>query len=320
MEQEFFDFLQSSNNLQTFNYGDKSKMAISKVSYNDKIDIIYSLRSYVGELFDLKSSFTYSGIYDKENNRLFDLDYNIRHDILCWDYDDERLIDSSKLYKMISDDVNDKISELVNDNKDEIFDLKDAELGTEITDNDVIHDFINGYTSSTFEDDYVKYSTSKPNDILDYLTNKKAFIEDEARWFIIVHHSKILKGLAVSEEKRKVLKRIEEDENHIYHKIKAIRDAVKDKNYVTINLTINKDGIEQTFKYNAESLVSSYNSELSSNYIEKVSDRDKYDENFGRWNDFEYKDITKITYGKNTIYEDTNFKNIELEDNDALTR
>ncbi len=320
MEKEFFDFLQSSSNLQTFNYSGKSKMMISKVNYNDKIDILYSLRSYGGELFDLKSPFNYSGIYDKEHNRLFDLDYNIRCDILNWEYGDKRLIDSSGLYKMISDDVNSKIKKLVNDSKDEIFDLKDAELGNEITDNDVIHDFIDGYTSSTLEDDYVKYSADKPKDILDYLTNKEEFLEADSRNFILDHQSEILKGLTVSREKRKALKRIEDNENHLYHKIKAIRDAVKDKNYVTINLTINKEGIEQTLKYNAASLVSSYNSKLSCYNIEKVSDRDKFEENFGRWSDFEYKDIIKITYGKNTIYEDTNFKNMGLEEEDVLTR
>lgn len=320
MEQEFFDFLRSSNNLQTFNYGNNSKIMVSKVSYNDKVDIIYSLRSYSGELFNLNSPFKYSGIYDKENNKLFDLEYNIICDILNWDYGDERLIDSSQLYELISDDVNDKIRNLVNDSKDEMFDLKDAELGEEITDNDVIKDFIGGYTHLTFEDNYIEYSTEKPKDILDYLTNKKDFIEEQAREFILDHQSEILKGLTISREKRKTLKKIEDDKNHPYHKIKAIRDTIKDKNYVTINLTINKDEIEQTFKYNAASLVSSYNSKLSYYNIEKVSDRDKFEENFGKWSDFEYRDITKITYGKNTIYEDTNFKNMNLQEEDVLTR
>lgn len=320
MEQEFFDFLRSSRNLQTFNYGNNSKIMINKISYNDKVDIIYSLRSYRGELFNLDSSFEYSGIYDKENNKLFDLEYNIRYDILNWEYDDERLINSSRLYKIISDDVNDRIRELVNDSKDEIFNLKDAELGDEITDNDVIHDFIDGYTHLNLKDNYVEYSTNKPKDILDYLTNKKDFIEEEARDFILDHQSEILKGLTISREKRKALKRIEDDENHLYHKIKAIRDTIKDKNYVTISLTIDKDGIEQTFKYNAATLISNYNSKLSCYNIEKVSDRDKFEENFGRWSDFEYKDITKITYGKNTIYEDTNFKNLNLEEENVPTR
>ncbi len=320
MEQEFFDFLKSSSNLQTFNYGDKSKIMVSKVNYNDKVDILYSLRSYSGELFNLKSPFNYSGIYDKEHNRLFDIDYDIRCDILNWEYGDERLIDNSALYKMISDDVNEKIKELVNDSKDELFDLKDAELGDEVSDNDVIHDFIDGYTSTTLKDEYIEYSSDKPKDIFDYLTSKKEFVEEESRDFILDHQSEILKGLTVSREKRKALKRIEDNENHLYHKIKAIRDAVKDKNYVTVNLTINRDGIEQTLKYNAASLISSYNSKLSCYNIEKVSDRDKFEENFGRWSDFEYKDITKITYGKNIIYEDTNFKNMDLEENNVLTR
>lgn len=85
-------------------------------------------------------------------------------------------------------------------------------------------------------------------------------------------------------------------------------------------MTIQKDGQELTFKYNAASLVFSFNSKLSSYNIEKVSDRDKFEEAFGRWSDFDYKDITKITYGKNTIYEDNNFKEMNLEEEYVPTR
>lgn len=320
MEEEFFNFLQSSSNLHTFCYKDKFKMMVNKVKYNDKIDILYSLRSYGNELFDLKAGFEYSGIYDKENNKLFSLDYNIRCDILNWQYDDNRLIDSTKLYCLISNDINDRIKELIDDSKDEIFNLDEAELGEGINDNDVIHEFMSGCTHELLEDQYKEYYSDKPKDILDYLTDKESFIEEEARDFILSNRLEILKGLAISRDKRKVLKEIEDNKNHLYHKIKDILDAIRDRNYVTVNVTINRNEVEQTFKYDVSTLASSYNSNLPSYKIERRSDRGIYEKNFGGWNNFEYEDIVKITYGKNTIYEDKNFKEKLLEEENEIAR
>ena len=66
MEEDFYNYLRDSNNIGKFHYGDKSKIMIHKIPYNSKIDILYSLDSYNGELFDLHSPFKYAGIYDKE--------------------------------------------------------------------------------------------------------------------------------------------------------------------------------------------------------------------------------------------------------------
>ncbi len=314
MKQEFLNFLKGSRQTITFDYGDKSKIIINKIKYNDKLDILYALDSYSGKLFDLSSPFKYSGIYDKDNDKLFDVEYAIRHNILNWDYNDEEYIGSDALYKMISKDINERVKELIDDGKDEIFNIDEVEIGDEIEDQNVITDFMDGVTSENLENNYIQYFTNKPQDLLDYLSDKNTFIEEESRDFIIDNTVDILRGLAISEERRKALKRIEEDENHPYHKIKNIIDAVKSNNCVTVNLTINKNGIEQTFKYNAQDLINNYNfSYLSTHGIEKLQDRNLFEETFGRWNDLHYEDIVKITYGKNTIYEDENFKSKEDE-------
>lgn len=314
MEQEFFEFLRSSSSSKIFNYDDNSKLMVNKVRYNDKLDILYSLNSYSGNLFDLHSPFKYSGIYDKENNKLFDVEYGIRYNILNWKYDDSNYISDGDLYNMINVDVNDKIKEIIDNGKEDIFNINEVEISEEITDNDVIKEFMNGSSSNTLEDLYCKYSTEKSQNILDYLTDKETFLEEEARDFIIDNMTGILKGLAITEEKRKQLKSIENNVDHPYHKIKNIIDSIKNNNCVTVNLTINKDGVEQIFKYNADALVNNYNSSYLSTYnIEKLADRNLFEETFGRWNDLHYEDIIKITYGKNIIYEDTNFKEKEEE-------
>lgn len=309
MEQEFFDFLKSGSINKTFDYKDKSKIIVNRVRYNDKLDILYSLNSYGGNVFDLNTPFKYSGIYDKENNKLYDVEYSIRYHILKWDYNSEKYISADKLYTLINKEMNDRISELSKEIKDTIVNINEIEIGDEIGDKDVLNKFIDGVTSETLEDYHKQFSTTKPQDLLDYLTDKETFIEEEARDFIIDNTTDILRSLALTEQKRKILKSIEYDKQHPYHKIKRIIDAIKEHNCVTVNLTINKDGIEQTFKYNADALKRGYNSSYLSTYnIEKLSDRNAFEENYGRMADIHYEDIIKITYGKNIIYEDDNFK------------
>ena len=319
LEEEFKDFLKSSSIFRTFDYGDKSKMMVNKVEYNNKLDILYVLYNYSSNLFDLKTPFKYGGIYDKENDKLYDLDYSLRSNILKWDYDSYKFISIDKLYSVINKDMNNRIKELIDDAKKEIFDISQVEIGNEIEDRDVINDFMDGKTSENLEDSYKQYDTSNSQDLLDYLTDKKSFIEEEGRWFIIENTTDILRSLAITAKKREILKRIEENKEHPYHKIKDIIDAIKNNNCVTVNLTINKDGIEQTFKYNADALKNGFSSSyLSTWHFEKAKERDLFEETFGRSTDLYYEDIVKITYGKNTIYEDENFKEKTLEEENVL--
>lgn len=312
MEEDFYNYLRDSNNIGEFHYGEKSKIMINKIPYNSKIDILYSLDSYSGEFFDLHSPFKYAGIYDKENDKVYDLEYSIRWHILNWDYQNENFIDASDLYKYINDEMNDKIQELISYGKDDMFDISNFEL-EELEDRDVIQEFMEGLTSATLGDEVKKYNTSQSKNILEYLTDKENFIEETSRDFIIDNMEEILKDLIRSEAKRKVLKTIEDNEEHPYFKIRDITNAVKNNNCKTVNVTINKDGIEQSFIYDADGLRYYNNSYLSTYNITKLADRNKFEENFGRHADFYFSDIVKMTYGKKTIYEDENFKTKEEE-------
>lgn len=312
MEEDFYNYLRDSNNIGEFHYGDKSKIMIHKIQYNSKIDILYCLDSYKGEFFDLSSPFKYAGIYDKENDKVYDLEYSIRWHILNWDYQNDKFIDASDLYNTISKEINSRIQELISDGKNDMFDISNFEI-EELEDRDVIHEFMEGLTSFTLEDEVKKYNTSQPKNLLAYLTEKEEFIEETSREFIIDNMEDILKDLVKSEGKRRVLKTIEDNKNHPYFKIRDITNAIKNTNCKTVNITINKDNIEQTFIYDANSLKYYNDSYLSIYNIVKLADREKFEENFGRYADFHFPDIIKMTYGKKTIYEDDKSKTKEEE-------
>lgn len=317
MEEEFNNYLRSNNAIGVFNYGEKSKVMINKVPYNSKIDILYSLDSYSGEFFDLNSPFKYAGFYDKENDKVYDLDYSIRWHILNWNYKSDKFEDKQDLYNLISNDINNRIYELIQDGKKESFDINNFDL-LELTDKDVINEFMNGETSCSMKDQIINYSSRKPQEILDYLTDKNEFIEEVSRDFIIDKAEDILNDMIESESKRQKLKEIEQDKNHIFYKIRDIVNCINDNNCKTVNLTIFKDNKEQTFIYDAIYLKDYSSSYLSEYNIIKLKDREEFEENFGRSADFYFSDIIKITYGKRTIYEDNNYLNKNKEEEKCL--
>ena len=59
---------------------------------------------------------------------------------------------------MIDQDVNDKIDELIANNKKDIFNIEDVEIAEEIEEKDVLYDFMEGKTSATLEDYHKKYT------------------------------------------------------------------------------------------------------------------------------------------------------------------
>ena len=64
-------------------------------------------------------------------------------------------------------------------------------------------------------DKIILYKAHDSNDILEYLTYKDDFIDEKARSFIVDNVETILKNLKYCDEKRKVLKQIEDDINKL---------------------------------------------------------------------------------------------------------
>mgnify|MGYP000376354091 CR=1 FL=1 len=81
--------------------------------------------------------------------------------------------------------------------------------------------------------------------------------------------------------------------------MRAITDASK-KWRKTVNVTVQKDGVELTFKTSAESL--KLKSQYSTWYI-APSDRLQFRHLFGAGSDYSAEDIIRIAYGRSTLYE-----------------
>ena len=309
MKKDLFDFLKSDRKIEIFNTKIDRKILITKVKCNDKIEILYAIEDYKGELFDLSSSFKYIGIYNNENNKLYDIDFLIFNNYLKLHYKEEEILTKDKLYKIIEKEVNEEIRRIVNRNKEKILNAYKIKSNMGIQEDEVLDAFIKGIPSEELEDPYNQYYADKPKMIISYLTDKDAFLKEETKNFIMNHTNSIIRGIFIGKKMKEILKKIEDNKEHPYYKIKKIIDILKDNKCVTVNLTINKDGIKQTFKYNVDKLKNCYGFACLPSYgFEKKNERDLFEKNYGIMGRFYYYDIEKITYGKKVIYEDENLK------------
>lgn len=78
-------------------------------------------------------------------------------------------------------------------------------------------------------------------------------------------------------------------------------DALQKSGAKTVNVTVQKDGVELTFKTSAESL-KGLKSQYSTWYI-APSDRLQFRHLFGAGSDYSAEDIIRIAYGRSTLYE-----------------
>ena len=92
--------------------------------------------------------------------------------------------------------------------------------------------------------------------------------------------------------------------------MKAITDAIEGCGAKTVSATVQKDGQELTFQTAADYLTGHRNYYNTSGIT--ASDRREFERLFGRYTNYTAEDITKITYGRNTIYETPPVQSEEL--------
>ena len=85
------------------------------------------------------------------------------------------------------------------------------------------------------------------------------------------------------------------------HRVKAISEAIKTSGAKTVTVTVQKNGEELSFRTGTTPLRGRYNSYSTSHIA--AADRQEFERLFGRSANYCAEDITRITYGKKTLYE-----------------
>lgn len=136
---------------------------------------------------------------------------------------------------------------------------------------------------------------------LAYIQDKDGFIRAEAEHYIETNQENILLQFLKNEILMVDYQALMQDTGSPIHRMKEITDAIKTSGAKTVTVTIQKDGIELTFKAMANCLTGHRNYYNASNI--PAQDRREFERLFGRYADYKAEDIIRITYGRNTIYE-----------------
>ena len=150
------------------------------------------------------------------------------------------------------------------------------------------------------------HSDYKLNDLpetafIAYITDPELFVQTEAEQYIKDYQESFLLQFLENDALLAEYQALMQDDENPVHRMKAITDAVKGCGAKTVTVTVQKGGQELTFKAAADSLTG--HRRYYSSYDIPASDRREFEQIFGRYANYHAEDITKITYGRNTIYE-----------------
>lgn len=300
---EFLDFLKSENSVLKTEK-DNHIYKIVKMPFGDNLDILYSSYEY-GKKFDVHEKLEYSEIYDKTDNKIYDISYNIRN-LLNYSWEDNPYLSTTDLFDEINAKMQECITNYVLDNLDEFYEAVPNEYESYAKEVDVYKYYFDNITKLKYKSDY---NTSDYDTLLKYLDKGDDFIYDLSFDYIKENKEYIGEYLVNIDTKNKFLENIENDKNHRIHKIKDIVDSLKDVDCNMIHVFIHKDGLNYDFKYGRERLLNSYDYTNLYTWDIPAKERNGFENLFGRNADFNYDDITKIEFRNKIIYLDKNFDN-----------
>lgn len=136
---------------------------------------------------------------------------------------------------------------------------------------------------------------------LAYIQDPEGFIQTEANIHIKTNQEKFLLQFMKNDASLAEYQALMQDTGNPIHRMKAITEAVKASGAKTVTVTVQRDGKELAFKTAASSLTGHRN--FYSTLDIPAMDRREFEWLFGRYSDYKAEDITRITYGRNTIYE-----------------
>jgi len=337
MQQSFSEFLNDINSNDLVFETKYNNVKIHKEKYNDRFSVIYSKKDLKGLN---QEEYKISGYYDIIDKILYNSSYDIS-DVISKD-NSISLDNFDNVFNKMCKEIDEYISDFVLLNSEEYRKLgqeKYANLSRwtkEEALKNVEMKFIENpnpnlklsIAGSSYKIRYRDEYYNK-NVINEYLNNPKEVIEKYATEFIEKDKEELGSNLLIYDYQLSHLDKIKENKNnefeHVYNNKKII-DSIKDIEAKSVIITINYNGKEIAFKYdynkfNSELKSAKYKGyEYGSNY-EKVrkflKENDVRDERGYFEDNFLFKNIMSITYGKKILYENENLKSeIELDNDD----
>jgi hypothetical protein len=296
-KEDFGNWLKDKNSIEFYCTIEKSSYFqhyhFVKAHYNNDVQILYGENFYHENLI-LESHLRYQGMII--NDKVYDMKFECA-DLLNCDYSSRIYLSSIKadLSKNLQYTINDKISKMnivraFIDTDECKYDIAEKAEREVFAGNNKVNYSLK-IQHAEFSTDTIINFIVDPDKTIEKLSNE--YLKNEDNKLMI---SEVFKRKDLIQEK---INEILEDNNNIVHLRRKIASAVTKSEAKTVNVTINVNNREFTFKTEADTLKRN-NSYYSSLDI-TAQDRYNYKKYFGHY-DYKANDIVSIKYGKNTIY------------------
>ena len=288
--------------------GEKAQVMLSRLEKKPSVDYLYRIAATQGNSISREDNMLFCGVYDMKNRALY-----LTKDSL-------RILTEGKFPMVpeagpsmageISGKINQRVESIIANDRDNL-PVREVTGWREVRDlryyqeygvaEDAIQHLFNGTEpDGQFHSDY-ELDRLPEAGFLAYIQDPEGFIQTKAEQYIQTNAEKFLLQFLENDALLAKYQTLMQDVGNPIHRMKAITDAINASGAKTVTVTIQKAGQELTFKAAASSLTghkSSY-----STYDINGSDRLEFDRTFGRYSDYTAEDITRITYGRRTIYE-----------------
>lgn len=314
MKREIINFITGQERMYTLKHSSWNYF-LSAQDFSETITYLYLSRNYSRDEkceLEFGGKFEFAGLYNKKDGEIYCCSYDLAN-ILGDEYDSGQF-GQGALKTRIMNLVNEKVCELINN------DVKSLDR---FEDNSVYYgydrdlEYLKNHSKRSYAIDNilkghnvddVKFGWSisdraiDTQDILNYLTIGDDFITSRAVKEIEKNHKFMQFNFIKNEYTREAMQELIADIEHPVHYTKRVIDAMNSGDYKTVNVTAVKNGVECTFKIEADCLRRDNTFSYYSSYNIIAKDRTTFYEAFGKDADLRVKDIEKITYGKKVIY------------------
>ena len=301
-------WLASGNGPLTVSVGEKEGTLLIALEKTSSVDYLYRTSITEDGSISCDNSLLFCGVYDGENQSLY------------LAKDAQRLFTGgsiplvteagSSVIKDICGKVNQRVENTIANDKSnlpvqtvtgwrEAHDLQSyQEHGPK---EDSLRMLFGDHTpESKFHSDYAMCEMPEAA-FLSWLQDPDSFIQTEAETYIKSNPERFLLQFLKSEALLAEYQALAGNTGSPIHRMKAITDAINISGAKMVNVTVQKDGEELTFKMDAGRM-KGHQTHYSTYYI-PAADRRRFEQVFGRNAGFRAEDVIRITYGRNTIYE-----------------
>ncbi len=280
-----------------------------RVAKNADFDYLYCQSQYQNDALKRDTAFKYAGIYHKPDGLIYDGQYDLR--CACGEADtDSRNV--QVLQKRLQETVRHMVETAVGNDRHNL-------QVTGITSKEIRNrlDLFITYNAKTnarsaylegadleewrFRCDYSPDNWTEES-LLSYISDPVGYAEAEAAAYMEKNHESMLSDFLENDALMAEYRALLADTQNPVHRVKKIMAAVGATSAKTVNIVINMEGVEFSFKAEAGPLRRDCGYYYST-YTMMAADRRGFERIFGRSADYRPEHIIRITYGRNVLYE-----------------